>query len=122
MKNFGFIGFGSMSKMIINCMIKYANIHPNQIYVTRRDKNRLHEINDIFEDVITVNTLHDVMVNADIIFICVKPMEIKAILPEIASLVTDKTHIISLAGSVSISNIQSVLSCKITKYMWNYII
>jgi len=117
MTNFGFVGFGSMAKMIIRGLIENANINSNNIYITRKDKARLCEIKNIFKDVIVVDTCQAIMINAQIIFICVKSAEMKNILIEIAPFVKNETHIISLAGSVSMNNLQSVINGKITKYM-----
>jgi pyrroline-5-carboxylate reductase len=117
MKNFGFIGFGSMAKMIIHGLIEYANISPDNIYVTRKNKDKLYEINHAFKGVIAVDSCQSIMSNAQIVFLCARPVEAKSILSEIASLIKDDTHIISLAGSVSIKNLQSTIQGKITKYM-----
>ena len=117
MLNFGFIGFGSMARMLIHGLIKYANINPINIYVTRKDKERLNEVNSVFEDIIVLTDSKDIVKNASIIFICVKPAEVKNILLEIAPFVRNDTHIISLAGSVSMNSLQSVIHGKITKYM-----
>ena len=116
MSTFGFIGFGSMAKMIIHGLIEYANINPNNIYVTRKDKNRLNEINCVFKNVLAVTACKDIMEKARIVFICAKPKEIRDILSEIAPFVRSDTHIISIAGTVSINNLQSIIHGKITKY------
>ena len=47
MFTFGIIGFGSMAKMLINSLVKYANVEPSDIAVTRKDKSRFHEINSV---------------------------------------------------------------------------
>ena len=117
MPNFGFIGFGSMAKMIIHGLIEYANINPNNIYVTRKDKNRLDEINCVFKNVHAVAACKDITEHARIVFICAKPKEIRDILSEIAPFVRNDTHIISLAGTVSMNSLQSIIHGKITKYI-----
>ena len=117
MSTFGFIGFGSMAKMLIYGLIKYANVSPHNIYVTRKNKDRLNEIENAFKDVVTVSACQDIVKNAQLVFLCVKPAEIKNVLLEIAPFVNDDTHIISLAGTVSMSSLQSVIHGKITKYM-----
>jgi len=79
MTNFGFVGFGSMAKMIIRSLIEYAGINQNNIYVTRKIKERLCEVNDIFNNVIAVGNCQDIVSSARIVFICVKPVEVKSI-------------------------------------------
>jgi pyrroline-5-carboxylate reductase len=115
MYKFGFIGFGSMANMLINSLIKYADVSTSDIAVTRKDKNNLHEFNDIFKGINTFSTASDVVINSKQIFICTKPAEIKIVLEEIRHLVRDDNHIIFLAGTVSLCNIEKVLSAKITK-------
>ena len=78
--NFGFIGFGSMARMIIHSLIKYSNINQNNIYVTRKNKDSLNEINTIFKEVHAINTCQEIMENAQMVFLCAKPFEIKDIL------------------------------------------
>ena len=114
---YGFIGFGSMATMIIHCMIEYSKVIPRTIYVTRKNKDRLGEINAVFKDITVVNSCQEIMENAQMVFLCAKPIEIRDILVEIAPYVKDNTHIISIAGSVSIDNMQSILNGKITKYI-----
>ena len=115
--NIGFIGFGSMARMIIRGLIEYAKVDPGSIYVTRKNKDRLSEINSIFKDIHVVNTCREIMENAQMVFLCAKPAEIRDILLEIAPYMTGDTRIVSIAGSVSIANIQSVIKGKITKYI-----
>jgi pyrroline-5-carboxylate reductase len=117
MLNFGFIGFGSMAKMIMRGLIAFSDISPSRIYATRKNKDKLHEIADSFKGVTAVDSCHTIMKDADIIFLCVKPLEYKAVLAEIAPLMTSDTHIVSIAGGVSIDNLQSMIHGKITKYM-----
>ena len=117
MANFGFIGFGSMAKMIIRSFIEFSGISPSNIYVTRKSKDKLHEIGDAFKGVNAVESCRDVAENAQVIFLCAKPLEIKEVLAEILPFVNSDTHIISIAGSVSVENLQSVFCGKITKYM-----
>ena len=115
MINFGFIGFGSMTKMLIHGLIEHSKVSPSNIFVTRRDKSRLNEINEAFNDVHVLNTCLEVAKSVHIIFICVKPAEIKRVLSEIAPSVTSDHHIISLAGTVSMDNLQSIIHGKVSK-------
>jgi pyrroline-5-carboxylate reductase len=117
MKKFGFIGFGNMAKMIINCLIKYGNINPGEIFVTRGDKSRLSEIGGMFEGVTALTTSREVEERADITFLCAKPAGIKEALAEMATVAKSGTHFISLAVVLSMDELQGLYPGKITKYM-----
>jgi len=110
---FGFIGFGSMAKMLIRCLIEYAGVDPGDIYVTRKDKSRLAEIGDVF-GANAVNTPRDVVASAQVVFLCMKPAELKDILSEIVPFVKKETHLISIVGTASTKVLGSVVKGKIT--------
>jgi pyrroline-5-carboxylate reductase len=115
MYDFGFIGFGSMAKMLIHSLIKYSKVSPGIICATRKDKTKLHEISDTFPGVKTYDTCREIAVNAHIVFLCVKPAEIKGVLLEIKPFIKSGTHIVSLAGTVSFDNLDSIIRGKISK-------
>ena len=112
---FGFIGFGRMAKMLIHGLIEYSKVAPHDICVTRHDKSRLNEITDAFNGVTAFEICSDVAKHSRIVFLCVKPAEIKGVLLEIAPYIASSTHIISLAGTVSIDNLQTIAHGKISK-------
>lgn len=113
--DFGFIGFGSMAKMLIDGLINHSKIRPCSIYVTRNDKSRLKEISDTFAGVKIYDNNAEVVKNSQIVFLCVRPQEVINVLSEIRTSVHENTHIVSLAGTVTIENIQTIINCKITK-------
>ena len=115
MVTFGFIGFGSMARMLINSLMKYADVKPSDIAVTRKDKNKFHEISSVFPNIYIYETCAEIAINTRCIFICAKPADIKNILLEIKSYVNDNTHIISLAGTVKLENILKIIDGKVSK-------
>lgn len=115
MFDFGFIGFGSMAKMLIHSLIEFSKVSPGDICVTRKDKTRLIEISDIFAGVKVYETAQEIAQNARMVFLCVKPAEIKSVLLEIKPYINSDTHIVSLAGTVSMDNLRSIVSGKISK-------
>lgn len=117
MFEFGFIGFGSMAKMLIHSLIKYSEVSPGSICATRGDKARLSEISVMFPGVKAYGTCRETAQNSRIVFLCVKAAEMKSALLEIKPAISNDTHIVSIAGSVSIDNLQSVIQGKISRLM-----
>ncbi len=117
MKKFGFIGYGSMAKMLISGLIRYGNISQEQIIVTRKDKNRLEEIRTEWEQIRIAKELSDVVKESDYLFICVKPMEYIDVLKEMKAWLQPSQHIISIAGSVMIEDMERLIDCKISKLL-----
>ncbi len=115
MYDFGFIGFGSMAKMLIHSLTEFSKAGPGNICATRKDKTKLHEISGMFPGVKTYDTCGETAKNARVVFLCVKPAEIKGVLSEIKPFIKSDTHIVSLAGSVSMENLDSTIHGKISK-------
>ncbi len=115
MSRFGFIGFGSMAKMLIGGLIRFAGVAGTDIIVTRKSSDKFTEINEIFPDVQLAKTPADVVKNAEYVFICTKPMDVKAVLLEIKQNVGSGTHVVVLAGTVKLDDIESVMACKVSK-------
>lgn len=51
----------------------------------------------------------------DCLFICVKPLEVENILYEIRDTLSKHTHLISIAGCVTLNNIAAIFNGKVTK-------
>ncbi len=117
MFDFGFIGFGSMAKMMMRSLTKFSKVSPGSICVTRKDKARLGEVSGMFPGVKTYDTCGETAGNARIVFLCVKPAEVKGVLLEIKPFLREDSHIVSIAGSVSLDNLSSVIPVKVSKLM-----
>ena len=114
-KRIGIIGIGSMGKMLLNGFIKSKVISQNQINITTYTKEKLNRLKIEFPDINIFEKASDVTKNSDLIFICVKPMEVKQILNEIIGNLTINSHLISIAGCVTINNIEKMFNGKISK-------
>lgn len=114
-KKVGIIGYGSMGSMLLNGFIDSNIIKKSNLYVSTRTREKLLNLKNIG---ITICSSNNELVNkSDLIFICVKPLEIKDILNEIVNNLTNNKHIISIAGSVTIENLESIYKGKISRVL-----
>jgi len=111
----GIIGYGSMGSMLLNGFISQGKISPENIIVSTKTKSKLNEIKNKWDKINITENNSDVAKKAKYIFICVKPRQVKEILNEIKDLFSEEKHIISIAGCVSIGNIEQIIAGKITK-------
>lgn len=114
MMKFGFIGFGSMAKMLINVLVNWG-IAQDQVIVTRKDKNRLKEVNEFWPGIHIAETATEVAEKSQCIFLCIKPLEYKSILEEIKPCINEQKQLISITGAVTLKEIENIVDCKITK-------
>ena len=104
-----------MATMLIKGLIAYAGAAVTDLIVTRKNKDKLFEINEAFPDIHVAEDASEVVRNAKLVFICVKPMEVKDVLLEMKPYITRDSHIISLAGMVSLNSILSMVDCMVSK-------
>jgi pyrroline-5-carboxylate reductase len=106
----GIIGCGSMGKMILEKFIETKTIEQEKLFISNRTYGKIMDLNKIYPLLNIGENNVDIAKNADIIFICVKPLEIKTVLSEIVDAIKDDCHIVSLNGSVLFEQLEQI--CK----------
>jgi len=115
-KKIGIIGYGSMGKMISSKFIELKSIPESNMFISNRTFDKIMGLKTIYPLLNICKNNIDVAKNADILFICVKPLEIKTVLLEIFKYIKDDCHIVSLNGSVLFKQLEKIcVSRKITK-------
>lgn len=107
----GIIGYGSMGKMLLCKFSEYAGLDKQSILVSNRTSDKLREA----ENIATITDNHGVAGAADIIFICVRPVDLKGVLEEIRDDIRPDALLVSLNGSISFQSIHKVISSKTAK-------
>lgn len=108
----GVIGYGSMGKMILEKMSESKTVNRENLYVANRTYEKIEHLATVFH---VCKTNVELAAVADIIFICVRPGDIKDILNQIKSVVRDDTLLVSLNGSVTFELMEKVIHHKIAK-------
>ena len=115
-QNIGIIGYGSMGKMIFSKFSQSKIINQSNLYISNRTFEKIKDINSIYPNVNICKNNIELANNVDILFICVKPFEIKTVLNEIINNIKNNCHIISLNGSVLFNQLEKIcVNNKISK-------
>ena len=103
----GIIGYGSMGKMLAD---KFAVSH--NVFVATRSKERLTTAPASLN---ILNGNAEVAACCDIVFVCVRPVDIKSVLTDIEDHLKEDAIVVSLNGSVTFEQLGMVTSHKIAK-------
>lgn len=114
---FGFIGYGSMGSMLVEELINSAGIRQEDLIVTRKNLEKLNDITNTWPKINVTAEVTEVAKQSKYIFLCMKPMEYKDVLKEIESCLSEQQHLISITGSLMISDIEHMTKCKITRML-----
>ena len=109
--NIGIIGYGSMGKMITE-RIASSGKAPEKIFVANRSKEKLQNVPD---GVIVCENNAKVAKNSDIVFLCVRPVDLKSVLCEIAPDLSSDAFVVSLNGSITFDMLSKLFSGKLAK-------
>lgn len=104
MTRYGFIGTGSMGSMLIRRFIQAGVAAPGGIAACSRTgasaRALAGETGIAFR-----NSCSDVARDADVLFICVRPLDVRGVLDEIRPLLSRDLLLVSIAGCVTLENL-----------------
>ena len=106
MRKISFIGCGKMAGAIIKGIIKSGFISPDMVLASKSNPDNLGETSKKLGVKITLDN-REVAKFGDIIFIAVKPNQVKAVLDEIKDCITEDKLVVSIAAGVKTSVIES---------------
>lgn len=110
--NVGIIGYGSMGKMLLNKFAITENVSCDELFISNRNTEKIEYLPNSYT---ICKSNVELAVISDVIFICVRPVDIKLVLEEIAAYVRENSIIVSLNGSISFELLEKVINHKIAK-------
>ena len=108
-KQICFIGGGAMAESIIRGILNAELVMPSQIMVNDISSERLAYLSSSFSIATTLDS-QEIVKQADILFLTVKPQVISDVIDTIAPIVTKTTIVVSVAAGVPIAMLQSKMS------------
>ena len=106
----GVIGYGSMGKMLLEKF--WVNKSDNEFYLANRSFDK---IANLAEKYCVCKSNQEIAALVDILFICVRPIDMKNVLEEIQNVLDKKTIIVSLNGSITFAQMETVCKNKLVK-------
>jgi competence protein ComER len=109
--NIGIIGTGNMGRILVEALIDGKAAFPSSMMITNRTKSKALLLKDKYKDILIGANPEEVAAHSELIFICVKPLDIRNILDQINSHLTPDKCLVSITSPVSTSQIQKWVSC-----------
>jgi pyrroline-5-carboxylate reductase len=102
----GFLGAGNMAEALIRGLLKGGHATPAQIVASGPRTERMAELHQKF-GIVTTQSNIELVQNADILVLSVKPQIMRSVLEEISGSIKPGALIVSIAAGVPISAIES---------------
>lgn len=115
MEKIGFIGYGSMGRMLIRGFLSSGAVKPENVMISTRTVSKLAPLKEMYPAIETTEISSVLAEKCSKIFLFVNTGEVKSVLDDIKSKVNENTHIIYIAAGLSIENIERQFNGKVTK-------
>jgi pyrroline-5-carboxylate reductase len=115
MKKNGFIGYGSMGSMLINGFLKSGVLASEETVISNRTMTKIENLAQEWKGITLTTDNRKVARESDLLFVCVRPLDVLHVLNEIKGDLTSATHLVSIAGCVTINDIESRFPGQVTK-------
>lgn len=108
----GFIGAGNMAGAIIGGMVKNKIYQPEDIIASRRNEAALQKLKEEYGILVTADN-KEVMKEADVVFLAVKPQMFPGVIAEIKDHVREQQLFVSIAAGKNMEWIMAEFGCRI---------
>lgn len=110
--NIAFIGCGQMGEALIKGIVHSKIVTSDRIIISDPDKEKTGRLKNELQVSVAENN-SDAVLKAEIVFLAVKPQQIKSVLSEIKTSVEENKIIISIAAGISSKTIENSLDKKV---------
>ena len=107
MKKIGMIGTGNMGTILIEAWLEANAVHPEDFVIMNRTFKKAQALVEKHPGLTAVQNAPDVVKTADVIFVCVKPLQIHELLEEIKPYLTEKHVLVSITSPLSVAQLEA---------------
>ena len=109
--NIGIIGTGNMGTIMVEALIDGGAISPSSMMITNRTKSKALLLKNKYKEIRIGASAEEVAAQSDMLFICVKPLDIYKLLEKINPHLSPEKCLVSITSPVSTSQIEKKVSC-----------
>lgn len=111
----GIIGTGNMGTILVEALIDGKAVSPSSMVITNRTKTKAMLLKDKYENIRVGDNAAEVASQSDLVFICVKPLEVYKVLKEINPHMNSRKCIISITSPVDTNKLEDKTSCSVIR-------
>ncbi len=111
-RKIGIIGYGSMGRMLVEKFLESKSVSTENLLVANRTQEKIMHLKD---KCTVCESNREAVKEADIVFLCVRPVDMKDILSEIKDYIKEDSLLVSLNGSIMFEQIERIYKGKIAK-------
>lgn len=111
----GFIGTGSMGSLLIDSFIAAEAVRSEEVWANNRTRSKVELLQKRHPNLNAAESNLEVALKCDVIFLCVKPKEYRAVIDDIKDALLPDQILVSITSPVLVRHLEELLPCKIAK-------
>jgi competence protein ComER len=104
-----------MGSILIESLIRSGALLPDQVIASNRTLEKVERLAERNPGLKAARSNIEVVLEADLVFLCIKPVEFKKVIDEIKQVTLPNQIIVSITSPVLIEHLEGQLNCKIAK-------
>lgn len=111
----GVIGTGNMGRILIEALIDSGVVNADELYVTNRTKEKANRLKNFHPNLNLMQDIYEVVDEAEVLFFCVKPVDLVRLLKESAVAISNEKLVVSITSPISVEELESIVNCAVAR-------
>lgn len=113
--NVGFVGMGSMGRMLVTALARSGALRPSEIVVSNRSPAKLAQVVSAVPGIQPAAGNAELAARCQTLFLCVKPGETAAALSEMAPYITPDRLLVSITNTIENAALERAVRARVAK-------
>lgn len=111
----GIIGTGNMGRILIEAFMDSNAISPSDMMMTNRTVSKAMLLKDKYPGTRIGKSAREVAAQSDLLFVCVKPLDVIGVLQQIKEQLTTNKCLISITSPIRTEQLEKQVSCSVIR-------
>lgn len=111
----GIIGVGNMGRILAEAILDKKAVSPTSLTIANRTKIKALELKNKYEEITVVNNAKEVAKVSNLIFLCVKPLDMYGVIQDILPFLTIEKCVVSITSPVTVRQLNRVIPCSVAR-------
>lgn len=111
----GIIGTGNMGRILVEAFLDGKAVSPASMMITNRTIEKAKQLKDKYTEIRVGANAIEVAAQSDLIFVCVKPLDVFKIIDQINPYLTENKCLVSITSPISTNQIESKVSSSVAR-------
>jgi competence protein ComER len=111
----GIIGTGNMGTILVQALIDGKAVSPSSMVITNRSITKAKLLKDKYKGIRVGENAAEVASQSDLVFICVKPLDVYTIINEINPHLNNRKCVISITSPIDTSQLEAKTTCSVIR-------